>query len=130
VTRISTTGLVVGAMLMLIAPAVPSVAAPAAESAATDPLQQFSASISALVTRVSPSVQLRTSLAFYRGKVKVFETPVVERTKADAVDRRAAVFQFEVSGGSFRPGLYTCQVNIIDVTASRFAFPRLEMYVR
>ncbi len=55
-TRISNTGLVVGAMLMLIAPAVPSVAAPAAESAATDPLQQFSASISALVTRVSPSV--------------------------------------------------------------------------
>ena len=29
--------------------------------------------------------QLRTSLAFYRGKVKVFETPVVERT----ADRRA-----------------------------------------
>ena len=76
------------------------------------------------------SPQLRTSLAFYRGKVKVFETPVVERTKVDAVDRRAAVFQFEVPGGSFRPGLYTCQVNIIDVTASRFAFPRLEMYVR
>jgi VWFA-related protein len=76
------------------------------------------------------SPQLQTSLAFYRGKVKVFETPVVERTTVDAPVRHAAVFQFEVPGGSFRPGLYTCQVNIIDVSAARFAFPRLEMYVR
>ena len=30
---------------------------------------------------------------------------------------------------SFKPGLYTCQVNIIDEVAGRFAFPRLEMYV-
>jgi VWFA-related protein len=73
---------------------------------------------------------LRTSLAFYRGKVKVFETPPVERTRVDAVDRHAAVFQFEVPAGSFKPGLYTCQVTIIDVAASRFTFRRLEMYVR
>ena len=73
---------------------------------------------------------LRTSLAFYRGKLKVFETPPVERTRVDAADRHAAVFQFEVPAGSFKPGLYTCQVSIIDVAASRFTFPRLEMYVR
>jgi VWFA-related protein len=74
--------------------------------------------------------QLRTSLAFYRGKVKVFETPVVERTQIDAADRRAAIFQFEVPAESFKAGLYTCQVNIIDEVAGRFVFPRLEMYVR
>ena len=74
--------------------------------------------------------QLRTSLAFYRGKVKVFETPVVERTQIDAAERRAAVFQFEVPAGSFKAGLYTCQVNIIDEVAGRFVFPRLEIYVR
>ena len=74
--------------------------------------------------------QLRTSLAFYRGRVKVFETPVVERTQVDAADRRAAIFQFEVPAGSLTPGFYTCQINIIDEVASRFAFPRLEMYVR
>ena len=78
----------------------------------------------------SGAPQLRTSLAFYRGKVKVFETPVVERTQIDAADRHAAIFQFEVPAGSFKPGLYTCQVNIVDEVASRFAFPRLEMYVR
>ncbi len=74
--------------------------------------------------------QLRTSLAFYRGKVKVYETPVVERTQVDAPDRRAAVFQFEVPPDAFTPGLYTCQINIIDAVAGKFAFPRLALYVR
>jgi VWFA-related protein len=74
--------------------------------------------------------QVRTSLAFYRGRVKVFETPVVERTALDATDRHAAIFQFEVPAASFKPGLYTCQVNIVDEVTSKFAFPRLEMYVR
>lgn len=74
--------------------------------------------------------QLRTSLAFSRGRVKVFETPLVERKQVDAADRRAAVFQFEVPAESFKPGLYTCQVNIIDEIAGKFAFPRLEIYVR
>jgi hypothetical protein len=73
---------------------------------------------------------LKTSLAFYRGTVKVFETPLVERADLDAVDRRAAIFQFEVPADAFAPGLYTCQVNIIDDVAGRFAFPRLAVYVR
>ena len=74
--------------------------------------------------------QVRTSLAFYRGRVKVFETPVVERTSIDAADRHAEVFQFEVPAASFRPGLYTCQINVVDEVSSKFAFPRIEMYVR
>jgi VWFA-related protein len=76
------------------------------------------------------SPQVQTSLAFYRGRVKVFETPVIERTRIDAADRHAAIFQFEIPADSFKPGLYTCQINIIDNVASRFAFPRLELYVR
>ena len=76
------------------------------------------------------SARLKTSLAFYRGAVKVFETPLVERSDLDAADRRAALFQFEVPAKAFRPGLYTCQVNIIDDVAGRFAFPRLAIYVR
>lgn len=73
---------------------------------------------------------LRTSLAFYRGKVKVFETPVVERTSIDAADRRASLFQFELPAESLGPGLYTTQINIVDAVASRFAFPRLTLLVR
>ena len=74
--------------------------------------------------------QLRTSLAFYRGKVKVFETPVVERTTIDVPDRHAALFQFEVPADSFTPGLYTCQINIIDTVAGKFEFPRMLFVVR
>jgi VWFA-related protein len=76
------------------------------------------------------ALRLHTSLAFYRSKVKVFETPLVERTGLDEPGRRAAVFQFELSADSFKPGLYTCQVNVIDEVAGHFAFPRLQMYVR
>jgi VWFA-related protein len=74
--------------------------------------------------------QLRTSLAFYRGKVKVFETPVVEKTTIDAPDRHAALFQFEVPASEFKPGLYTCQINIIDTVAGKFDFPRMLFVVR
>lgn len=74
--------------------------------------------------------ELRTSLAFYRGKVKVLETPVVARSAVDDPARKAALFQFEVPADKFEPGLYTCQVNIIDEVAGTFTFPRLDLYVR
>jgi len=74
--------------------------------------------------------EIRTSLAFYRGKVKVLETPVIVRRTLDLADRKAALFQLEIAGDRFEPGLYTCQVNIIDEVAGSFAFPRLDMFVR
>jgi VWFA-related protein len=73
---------------------------------------------------------VRSSLAFYRGKVKVFETPVIARAQIDDPSRKAAVFQLEVPAGSLPPGLYTCQVNIIDSIAGKFAFPRLMFLLR
>jgi VWFA-related protein len=73
---------------------------------------------------------VRTSLAFYRGKVKVYETPVVERAQIDDPSRKAAVFQLEVPPGSLPPGFYTCQINIIDSIAGKFAFPRLVFLLR
>ena len=73
---------------------------------------------------------IRASLGFYRGKVKVRETPVVERTAVDARDRRAAVFRLEVPGNAFKPGVYTCQINVIDGVAGTFAFPRMMFLVR
>ena len=73
---------------------------------------------------------LATSLTFYKGTVKVFETPVVEQARVDANDRHASIFQFEVPPGSLKPGPYVCQVNVVDEAAERFAFPRLDLYVR
>lgn len=73
---------------------------------------------------------VRTTIAFYRGLVKVLETPVVAKTTLDAANRQATLFQFEVPAGSFQPGLYTCQINIIDEAAGRFTFPRVVFFVR
>ena len=75
------------------------------------------------------SPDLRTSLAFYRGGVKVFETPMVQRTMMDEEARKAVVFQFEVPAEQFKPGTYTCQINIVDAIASTVAFPRLTFVV-
>ena len=41
-----------------------------------------------------------------------------------------SVPRFEVPPGSLKPGPYVCQVNVVDEAAERFAFPRLELYVR
>jgi hypothetical protein len=73
---------------------------------------------------------VRSSLAFYKGRVKVFETPVVSRAQIDDPARKAAVFQLEVPPGSLPAGLYTCQVNIIDSVAGKFAFPRTQFLLR
>ncbi len=74
--------------------------------------------------------RLQTSLAFYRGRVKVFESPVVERTQIDDVERKASIFQFQLPASELKPGLYTCQVNVVDEISGRFAFPRIAIYVK
>jgi hypothetical protein len=73
---------------------------------------------------------LRVSLAFYRGNVKVYETPVIEKTMVDDATRKAVLFQLEVPASAFTPGTYTCQVNVIDAVAGKVAFPRLAFQVR
>jgi hypothetical protein len=75
-------------------------------------------------------VKVMTSIAFFRGKVRAFETPLVQATDLSAPDRKSAVFQFDVPAASLKPGLYTCQVNVVDDAAGTFAFPRVQLYVR
>ena len=75
-------------------------------------------------------VKLLTSLSFFRGKVRRYETPLVEVTKLTAPDRKAAVFQFSVPAASLSPGFYVCQVNVIDDAGGSFAFPRVPLMVR
>jgi hypothetical protein len=80
--------------------------------------------------RAGDGVKLLTSLSFFRGKVRRYETPLVEITRLTAPERRAAVFQFSVPAGSLQPGYYICQVNVIDDGAGRFTFPRVALLVR
>ena len=75
-------------------------------------------------------VRLLTSIAFFRGRVRAFETPPVETTELAASGGRTAVFQFDVPVASLPPGLYTCQVNVVDDVAGAFTFPRMQLYVR
>jgi hypothetical protein len=76
------------------------------------------------------AVRVLSNVVFFKGKTKVYETPLVEATVLSAPDRKAAVFQLEVPTSGLTPGLYTCQVNIVDDVGGSFAFPRLALYVR
>jgi hypothetical protein len=71
-----------------------------------------------------------SNVVFFRGQKRVFETSLVEATAVSAPDRKATTFQLEVPTTDLPPGLYTCQVNVIDDVAGTFAFPRLAIYVR
>ena len=75
-------------------------------------------------------IRLLTNIQFFRGKVKAYETPLVEAQSLSAPDRKAATFQFEVPLSELRPGWYTCQINVIDDAGGTFAFPRLPILVR
>ena len=76
------------------------------------------------------AVRVLTSIQFFMGKVKVYETPLVESRQLNAPERKAAAFEFDVPLARLKPGYYTCQINIIDDAAGTFAFPRLPILVR
>jgi hypothetical protein len=73
---------------------------------------------------------VRTSIAFFRGNARRYETPVVEVRQLAAPARGAAVLELAVPAAALKPGLYTCQVNVIDDVAGTFTFPRLALLVR
>ena len=77
-----------------------------------------------------PGIHLLTNVSFFRGKTKVFESSLVELTELNARDRKAGVFQLDLSLSPLKPGFYTCQVNVIDDAAGTFGFPRLALLVR
>lgn len=79
---------------------------------------------------VKNPIHVITSIQFFNGKVKAFETPLIEARQLNAPERKAAVFQFDVSLVQLKPGLYTCQVNVIDDAGGTFTFPRLPILVR
>lgn len=75
-------------------------------------------------------IHLLTSVAFFRGKAKVFESSQVELTELNAKDRKAGVFQLDLPLTSLAPGFYTGQVNVIDDATGSFLFPRFALLIR
>lgn len=75
-------------------------------------------------------MQVLTSIEFLRGSSKVFETPLVQATSLNVPERDAISFAFDIPLGQLQPGLYICQVNVIDDTGGDFSFPRQALLVR
>jgi VWFA-related protein len=76
------------------------------------------------------AIRMLTSVAFLKGNVKVYETPLAETDDVNVPDRKAARFQVDVPLQQLPPGFYTCQVNVVDDNAGRFVFPRLALLLR
>ena len=76
------------------------------------------------------AIRVLTNVAFFQGKVKAFETPVVRAEELNIPERHAAAFRLDVPLAQLKPGFYTCQVNVIDDAAGKFLFPRLALLVR
>jgi VWFA-related protein len=75
-------------------------------------------------------MRVLTSLEFLQGSKKFYETKALEATELTDPARKAVVFQIELPLDSFPPGLYTCQINIVDDAAGSFAFPRTLLLIK
>jgi hypothetical protein len=75
-------------------------------------------------------VRVLTSIQFFQGKLKVYETPLIEAQQVNDSRRRAVVFQLDVPLAQLKPGYYMAQVTVVDDAAGSFAFPRTSLLVR
>ena len=80
--------------------------------------------------KANGDIHILSNVAFFQGKAKTYETPLVETKQLNAPDRHAAIFQLDVPLTQLKPGFYTCQVNVVDDAGGHFLFPRLAMLVR
>lgn len=76
------------------------------------------------------SVRVLTSIEFLQGAAKVYESKPVVANEVTAPDRKAVIFQIDLPLQSLKPGLYLCQVNVIDDVAGSFSFPRFPLLIR
>jgi len=76
------------------------------------------------------AARVLTNVAFYKGAVKSYETPLVEADQVNVPERKATAFELDVPLSELKPGFYTCQVNVVDDAAGKFVFPRIPLLVR
>ena len=95
-----------------------------------DPAKPAASDSKAAPGAKSASIRLLTSVSFLQGNAKTYETPLVEANEVNTPNRHAAAFQLDVPLSQLKPGFYTCQVNVVDDAAGRFAFPRLTLLIR
>jgi VWFA-related protein len=76
------------------------------------------------------TARVLTNVAFYKGAVKAYETPLVQADDVNVPERKATAFELDVPLEELKPGFYTCQINVVDDAAGKFVFPRLALLVR
>ncbi|HKM67616.1 MAG TPA: VWA domain-containing protein [Candidatus Acidoferrum sp.] len=76
------------------------------------------------------SVRVLTSIEFLQGSTKIYESKQVVANEVTAPDRKAVIFQIDFPLQPLKPGLYLCQVNVIDDVAGSFSFPRFPLLIR
>jgi VWFA-related protein len=99
-------------------------------SAASSAPQSAGAPPNATPPRTRESVHVLTSIEFLQGNVKVYESKQFAATEVTAPDRKAVIFQMDLPLQAFKPGLYVCQVNVIDDVSGNFAFPRWPILIK
>ncbi len=98
-----------------------------------DPAKDTRPALAAAATKpvvLKNPVRVLSSVAFFFGKRKAYETPLVEARQLNAPERHAVIFELDVPLAQLRPGFYTCQINLIDDVAGKFVFPRFPVLVR
>ncbi|MEP6960703.1 MAG: VWA domain-containing protein [Acidobacteriota bacterium] len=70
---------------------------------------------------------LVASVAFYRGKIKAFETTPLEIRDGLEPRSKAVPIRFSVPLNMLEPGRYTCQVLVLNPTTQKFAVQRVAM---
>jgi VWFA-related protein len=76
------------------------------------------------------SIRVFTNIEFLQGATKIYESKPVVANEVTAPDRKAVIFQMDLPLLALKPGLYLCQVNVIDDVAGSFSFPRFPLLIR
>jgi hypothetical protein len=63
-------------------------------------------------------------VSFYRGRIEEFETAAIEVSSGLNEEAKAVPLTFSVPLAKLQPGLYICQVSVLDPTAQKFAYWR------
>jgi len=103
---------------------------PAAPAANASPQADAAKSPAPPAKPARDSIRVLTSIEFLQGGAKVYESKPVIASEVTAPDRKAVIFQIDLPLQSLKPGLYQCQVNIIDDVAGSFSFPRFPLLIR
>lgn len=75
-------------------------------------------------------IKVLTNIELLSGGTKVFETPLMEAKQINVPERQAVAFQFDLPLAQIKPGLYICQINIIDDAGGSFSFPRTALLIK